>query len=226
MNNEALVLVVEDEPQLAKVLCEYLEHAGMRSHHLASGETVVQWVKDQQPSLIILDLMLPGVDGLSIFRDLRSFCQIPVIMATAKVDEIDRLLGLELGADDYICKPYSPREVVARVKNILRRSSAQTITDNTTCALQINDASMQALLNQQLLPLTPAEYRLLSFLYKHPNHIFSRDQLMGHIYSDGRVVTDRTIDSHIKNLRKKMHDIDSNSDFVKSIYSVGYMLEM
>lgn len=221
------ILVVEDEPTLAKILCEYIEHAGMHAHHINTGETVIAWIKQHQPNLIVLDLMLPIRDGLDIFRELRTFSTIPVIMATAKVDEIDRLLGLELGADDYICKPYSPREVIARIKNVLRRCE---ITPDrlqlSNTLFSIDSDRMKVLLRGRELTLTPAEFRLLEILYKNEGRIFSREQLMDRIYDDGRIVTDRTIDSHIKNLRKKMQEVDIECDYIKSIYSVGYKFEL
>ncbi|TCS38909.1 response regulator [Reinekea marinisedimentorum] len=224
--NEKTVLVVEDEPSLATVLCEYLSHAGFKTEVLDNGSSVIPSVKTNQPDLIVLDLMLPEKDGLTIFRELRTFTSVPVIMATAKVDEIDRLLGLELGADDYVCKPYSPRELVARVKNILRRSEETSEYAKNEGPLVINEASMSVVLMGKSLVLTPAEFRLLNHLFQHMGQIFSRDQLMQKIYDDNRVVTDRTIDSHIKNLRKKFHEVSPDCDYIKSIYSVGYRLEI
>lgn len=224
--NKKFILVVEDEPTLANVLCEYIEHSGMNSHQINNGVEVISWVKANQPSLIVLDLMLPVRDGLDIFRELRTFSQVPVIMATAKVDEIDRLLGLELGADDYICKPYSPREVIARIKNVLRRSENPILDPSKTQELFIDAPSMKVVLRGKELVLTPAEFKLLHFMYQNEGRIYSREQLMDRIYDDGRVVTDRTIDSHIKNLRKKLQEVDSNNDYIKSIYSVGYKFEL
>ncbi|QUM88367.1 response regulator [Moritella sp. 36] len=214
------ILMVEDEPSLAIVLCEYLAQAGFQTHIIDNGLEVIDWVKQENPDLLILDLMLPNRDGLDIYRELRTFSQVPVVMATARVDEIDRLLGLELGADDYICKPYSPREVVARIKNVLRRTvEAATPQQN---GLVINDQQMKVAFNEQELTLTPAEFRLLSFFNQHPGQVFNRDQLMQKIYADNRLVTDRTIDSHIKNLRKKLQDANPDGEYIKSIYGVGY----
>ncbi|PKH02776.1 two-component system response regulator BaeR [Psychromonas sp. MB-3u-54] len=220
------ILIIEDEPALASVLCEYLIQSGFQTHIIDNGREVIDWVKNHQPDLLILDLMLPGRNGLDIYRDLRTFSQVPVVMATARVDEIDRLLGLELGAGDYICKPYSPREVVIRVKNILRRSKEGNSTLQGYAGLQIDEQKMMASLNQQAIILTPAEFRLLSVFNKHPEQVFSREQLMTQIYSDGRIVTDRTIDSHIKNLRKKMQDVAPESECIKSIYGIGYKLTL
>lgn len=220
------ILIVEDEPSLASVLCEYFIQAGFKTQLIDNGLEVIDWVKRHQPDLLILDLMLPGRNGLDIYRELRTFSQVPVVMATARVDEIDRLLGLELGADDYICKPYSPREVVIRVKNILRRSKEELSPLQGYAGLIVDDQKMQVSLNHKVILLTPAEFRLLSFFNKHPEQVFSREQLMTQIYSDSRIVTDRTIDSHIKNLRKKLQDVSPESECIKSIYGVGYKLAL
>ena len=227
MNYQAkTILIVEDEPALANVLSEYLNQVGFSTHIIDNGSEVIDWVKLNKPELMILDLMLPQRDGLDIYRELRTFTQLPVVMATARVDEIDRLLGLELGADDYICKPYSPREVVARVKNVLRRSAAISSTDSNNALLNIDEQTMIALFHDHPLALTPAEFRLLSYFDKHPKQVFSREQLMQQIYQDNRIVTDRTIDSHIKNLRKKMQDIAPDNECIKSIYGIGYKLSI
>ena len=224
-----MILIVEDEPSLALVLAEYLQHSGYKTHIIDDGNDVVEWVKGHSPELLLLDLMLPNRDGLDIYRELRTFSSVPVIMATAKIDEIDRLVGLELGADDYICKPYSPREVVARVKNVLRRSNSvkQQIENNENQSiLKVNEAKMLVQVQQQAIDLTPAEFQLLVHFYRHEGQVFNREQLMDKIYSDGRIVTDRTTDSHIKNLRKKILAINSQYDWIKSIYGIGYRFEI
>lgn len=230
-----MILIVEDEPSLAVLLQEYLQHNGLTSAVVSDGAIAIEAIKHHQPRLIILDLMLPNKSGLDIYRELRTFSQIPVVMATAKVDEIDRLIGLELGADDYICKPYSPREVVARVKNVLRRSQAsQTVlnSEDIPCVaesqqkLSLNEMQMRARIDGEIVSLTPAEFKLLLHLSDHADVVFNRDQLIDRIYSDGRVVTDRTIDSHIKNLRKKILAINPEYDWIKSVYGVGYRFEL
>lgn len=223
-SNQKNILVVEDEPTLAVILCEYLTQSGFGTTIIEDGALVIDAVKSQQPDLILLDIMLPNRDGLDIFREIRSFSDVPIIMATARVEEIDRLLGLELGADDYICKPYSVREVVARVKNILRRNVSSQPTSSEE-ALLIDESSMSVSYHQTPLTLTPAEFKLLAFLFNQKGRIFSRDQLMNHIYSDHRVVTDRTIDSHIKNLRRKLAEAQPDSDCIKSVYGMGYKFE-
>ena len=226
MSDQALVLLVEDEPKIARLLEDYLQQSHYETHWIDNGDTVDEWCKNNNPDIVLLDLMLPGKDGLAVCRELRSHSQVPIIMVTARVDEIDRLLGLELGADDYICKPFSPREVVARVKALLRR--VEMINANPAAAyrgLTIDDEKFSATVDGHALDLTPVEFRLLALLASQPGRVFSRDQLMNNIYLDGRVVSDRTVDSHVKNLRQKIHDTVGSDDLIRSIYGVGYKLE-
>lgn len=224
--NAHFILIVEDEPKLATLLADYLQQSGFRTHILGNGLDVIPWIKVEQPDLLLLDLMLPGRDGIDICREIRNFSHLPIIMATARVEEIDRLLGLELGADDYICKPYSPREVVARVKSIFRRiAHFSSNLSTTTQPFSIDAERYQIHFQQQKLDLTPAEFRLLNLLIQHPGKVYSRTQLLEHLYEDNRVVTDRTVDTHIKNLRKKLTEIQPDADMIQSIYGVGYKLE-
>ncbi len=226
MSDQALVLIVEDEPKIAELLRDYLQQSHYETHWIDNGDTVDEWCKNNNPDIVLLDLMLPGKDGLAVCRELRSRSQVPIIMVTARVDEIDRLLGLELGADDYICKPFSPREVVARVKALLRR--VEMINANPAAAyrgLTIDDEKFSATVDGHALDLTPVEFRLLALLASQPGRVFSRDQMMNKIYLDGRVVSDRTVDSHVKNLRQKIHDTVGSDDLIRSIYGVGYKLE-
>lgn len=217
------ILIVEDEPRLASLLSDYITKAGMSPHIIHNGLEVVGWVKDESPDLILLDLMLPEMDGMEICREVRRFSELPIIMVTARIEEIDRLLGLELGADDYICKPFSPREVVARVKAVLRRTGGRE--EVSSSSLVLDDSRYQATLHEQKLDLTAVEYQLLSVLAKTPGRIYSRDQLMEKIYPDQRIVEDRTIDSHIKKLRKKMAVISDVGELIHSVYGVGYKFE-
>lgn len=224
----SFILIVEDEPKLAALLQDYLQRAGYETGILHDGLQVLPSVRLRMPDLILLDLMLPGMGGVEICRELRSFSQVPVMMVTARVEEIDRLLGLEVGADDYLCKPYSPREVVARVGAILRRSSHWKTGDpphpaeTPAARLVVDEARHEARLNGQLLDLTPVEFRLLNTLQAQPGRAFSRDQLMNCVYEDYRVVTDRTVDSHIKNLRRKLEQACPEQEMIQSIYGVGY----
>lgn len=227
MDSERLghILIVEDEPLLAKGLSDYLEAAGYSYGWIDDGANALAGFRAKQPDLVLLDLMLPGRDGIDICRDLRQESPVPVIMITARTEEIDRLLGLEVGADDYICKPFSPREVVARVKAVLRRHRHDPNMP-VTGPLSVDGSTYRAKLHGQELPLTPVEFRLLHLLYNAQGRVFSRDQLLDRIYNDRRIVTDRTIDSHLKNLRHKLADAGGRDDWIKSVYGVGYRMEM
>ncbi|MDX5629660.1 MULTISPECIES: two-component system response regulator BaeR [unclassified Brenneria] len=221
------VLIVEDEPKLGRLLVDYLQTAGYQAHWICNGDEVIDWVRQNPPVLILLDLMLPGTDGLTLCRTIRQFSNVPIIMVTARSEEIDRLLGLEIGADDYICKPFSPREVVVRVRTLLRRcgwlSAAPKPADKS--ALRIDKSSLQASYLGQNLDLTPAELRLLKTLSTEPGKVFSREALLDKLYDDYRVVTDRTIDSHIKNLRRKLEQLDGETSFIRTVYGMGYRWE-
>ncbi len=216
------ILIVEDEPKLASLLSDYLQQAGFVPCRLDNGLEVASWVREEKPDLILLDLMLPGQDGLEVCKEVRGFTAVPIIMVTARVEEIDRLLGLELGADDYICKPFSPREVVARVKAVLRRAGGAT---NQAQGLVLDESRYQATLHGHDLDLTAVEFKLLQFLAANPGRIYSRSQLMDRIYPDQRTVGDRTIDSHIKKLRKKLVAAAPGEELIHSVYSVGYKFE-
>jgi two-component system response regulator BaeR len=218
------ILIVEDETRLAALLADYLRAAGYRPHCLSRGDGAVEWIRANAPSLVLLDLMLPGVDGLEICRRVRSFSDLPVIMTTARVEEIDRLLGLELGADDYVCKPYSPREVVARVKAVLRRGRRPDRPP--TGPLRLEDDALRVRSDRGEIQLTAVEFALLRALHRAPGRILSRAQLMDRIYSDHRVVSDRTIDSHVKKLRRRLTEIlPPDRELIHSVYGVGYRYE-
>jgi two-component system response regulator BaeR len=218
------ILIVEDEAKLAGLLADYLGAAGYRTNIITDGLAAIPELRAEEYDLVLLDLMLPGRDGLEICRELRTFSDTPVIMVTARVEEIDRLLGLELGADDYICKPFSPREVVARAKAILRRVS-HTATLRTS-DLVIDDGRFRATLKGQELDLTPVEFQMLRTLSAAPGRAFSRRQLLTLLYQDHRVVADRTVDSHIKNLRRKLEQANPGQEMIESIYGVGYRFTM
>jgi two-component system response regulator BaeR len=223
------ILVAEDEPKLADILRVYLESAGYEVKTVGDGLQVMPIVQAWEPALILLDVMLPGRDGLDLCREIRAHTNLSVIMATARTDEIDRLLGLELGADDYICKPYSPREVVARVRAVLRRAGAAHATVQNgpdAGGLDIDADAYQARLDGTDLNLTPVEFRLLALLASRPGRIFSRDQVLDRLYDDHRIVTDRAVDSHIKNLRRKLAAARPGADLIHSVYGVGYRLDL
>ncbi len=221
------ILIVEDEPDLAQLVQDYLSAAEFDSHIIAKGDEVEPWLESNNVDLILLDLMLPGKSGLDICKDIRNHSekqQIPIIMVTAKVEEIDRLLGLELGADDYVCKPCSPREIVARVKAVLRRM--QSTPQVQRSGVELNDDSQQVTVDGQTAELTTIEYSLLKLLYSEPGKIFSRQFIMDNIYSDYRVVSDRTVDSHVKKLRKKLQDLSPEKEVIHSVYGAGYKYEL
>lgn len=225
MNNPNTILIVEDEAKIASLLSEYLEKiGGFKTRIVDRGDEALQAFSDVSPDLVLLDLMLPGMDGLEVCKAIRQQSQVPIIMVTALVEEIDRLLGLELGADDYICKPFSPREVVARVKAVLRRAGTLEGQARSTM-LKIDEKKHIASINGKPLRLSPVEFALLNYLNTHPGQVFSRDQLMSSIYSDYRIVSDRTVDTHVKNLRRKLSEASPGKELIESVYGVGYRLD-
>jgi two-component system response regulator BaeR len=215
------ILIVEDEIKLANLLMDYFKLTEYEPFQINNGNEVIAWVKAHQPKAILLDIMLPGKDGIELCKEIRQFSNVPILMVTAKADEIDRLLGLELGADDYICKPFSPREVVARVKAVLRRTT--TKVDSSTSLVLDADQYIASYCGKDV-SLTSVECQLLKPLVDKPGRIFTREQLMGNMYSDHRIVSHRTIDSHIKKLRKKLTALSSDEDFIQSVYGAGYRL--
>ncbi len=219
------ILIVEDEKKLANILLEYLNKDGFHTKHIASGSKVIPWVKKNNPDLILLDLMLPEMNGKQICQEIRTFSSLPIIMVTAMVEEIDRLIGLELGADDYICKPFSPKEVIARVKAVLRRSDPDYIKESQSSGFQVNPDHYSITLSGKKLELTPVEFRLMSMFIEYPNRVYNRDQILNKVFDDGRIVLDRTVDTHIKNLRQKLKAVNPKSDYIRSIYGIGYSFE-
>jgi len=214
-----LILIVEDELELATVTEKYLLLADFETHIIDNGLEVVDWVKHHHPEVILLDIMLPGKDGLTICQEIGKFSDTPIIMTTAKIDEMDRLIGLEAGADDYICKPYSPREVVARVKICLRRMNKLGTSNDP---LSIDEQQLSITLNGKTITLTILEFNLFRLLYHNPRRIYSRQHIIDSIYSDYRVVSEQTVNSHIRNLRKKLTELSPDHELIYSIYAVGY----
>lgn len=217
------VLIIEDEPDLASLLADYLEAEGFTSSILGNGYQVAEMVREKRPDCVLLDLMLPGKDGLSVCREIREFSEVPIIITTARVEEIDRLLGLESGADDYVCKPYSPREVVARIKAILRRIHGGQPA--RISGLTVLPEQQKLLINNEDTGLTTVEFKLFCLLYDKVGAIFTREQIIHNIYSDHRVVSNRTVDSHVKKIRKKIHAIDPSRDIIHAVYGAGYKVE-
>jgi two-component system response regulator BaeR len=236
-SNPATVWVVEDDAKIADLLLNYLQASGFATVHIDDGAIALarlcsaaqrsDGLLDHLPDLLLLDLMLPGLDGLSLCKALREFSALPVIMLTARVDEIDRLLGLDIGADDYICKPFSPREVMARIRALLRRSQGQIIATAppTPSKWEVHAEHYQIHHQGQPLPLTPVEFRLLQRLLSRPHHVFPRTKLLDEVHDDLRDVSDRAIDSHIKNLRKKIEHAGGDPTCIASVYGVGYRFE-
>ena len=217
-----MIVIVEDDVDIADILENYLQAAGFDTKRFHDGNGVVDWVKSNAPALVILDLYLPGKNGLIICEQLRIFSEVPIIITTAKIEEVDRLIGLESGADDYVCKPYSVKEVVARVKANLRRLSVQPCS---TEALTLDSNSFCLSYQTQVIKLTTIEFSLLHLLYSNPSRIYSRAQIMDLVYQDYRDVSDRTVDSHIRNLRKKLNVLSLEHDLIRSIYGAGYQFE-
>lgn len=221
----AHVLVVEDDRELSQLLADYLLRDGHRVDQIHQGGAVLQRVTADMPDLILLDLMLPGMDGLEILRQLRRRWTVPVILVTARVEEVDRLIGLESGADDYVCKPFSPREVVARVRAILRRVSLANSAGPSDSEWSVDRDARQVRFRGQLLELTAREFDLFEVLTSRPGRVLSRRQLLDLIYADTLDVTERAIDSHVKNLRRKLAQVGGGQDCIRSVYGVGFSFE-
>jgi two-component system response regulator BaeR len=225
MNAPPLILVVEDDPGIASILADYMKAASYDVEVVGDGRVAVERARDAKPACILLDLNLPGIDGLEACKAIRRFSDVPIAMVTARVDEIDRLLGLELGADDYICKPFSPREVVARVKALLRRARGGAAPVPPPGPLEIDADAMKVRLAGKAVPLTAVEFRLLATMAGQPGRIFSRDQLLSAAHREWRDVGDRSVDSHVRNLRRKLESAVPGFDGIRSVYGVGYAWE-
>jgi two-component system response regulator BaeR len=218
------IYIVEDEPQIAGILRDYLLKSGFAVELYDNGRDALQAFHRREPALFLLDLMLPEIDGITVCKEVRKSSEVPIIMLTAMVEEIDRLLGLEMGADDYICKPFSPREVVARVKAALRRWPESAAVQSPG-ELQHDLASSTYSVGGERLSLTNTEYRLLRLLHGSPGRVYSRAQLLDLCYDPDQDVSDRAIDSHIKNLRRKLHTACPQKELIHSVYGVGYRYE-
>ncbi|HPF72930.1 MAG: response regulator [Rhodanobacteraceae bacterium] len=217
------VLVVEDEPRIATALRDYLEASEFEVTVLDRGDLVTDWLRLNHADAVLLDVMLPGIDGLTLCREIRRASEIPILMLTARVEDVDRLLGLELGADDYICKPFNLREVVLRLRAVLRRFHA-TATSGDLLPFELDTDRLEVVHDGRKLALTPVETRLLAKLCERPGKIYSRSQLQDAAYDDHRVVNDRTVDSHVRNLRRKLESF--GLDPIASVYGVGFRLQL
>jgi two-component system, OmpR family, response regulator ResD len=219
------VLIVDDEPIVREVVVRYLRRDGYRTLEAAEGEEACKLAESERPDLIVLDLMLPGLDGLSVCRRLRSFSQVPVIMLTARGEEADRIVGLEVGADDYVTKPFSPRELAARVRTVLRRTTLAQPEQR----LQFSDVTIDALSREvtkggREVRLTAKEFDLLCFLASHPRRVFSRDQLMHSVWGYDVPVDTGTVTVHVRRLREKIEDRPSQPEHLQTLWGVGYRL--
>jgi two-component system response regulator BaeR len=218
----AKVLIVEDEADLSSIMADYAIAAGYEAEVIDNGQEALVRLQQRTPDVVVLDIMLPGLDGLALCQALRGFSDVPIIMVTARTEEIDRLLGLDAGADDYLCKPFSPRELVARIKAILRR---RRLPDASATILQVDESTRAIRIQGQALDLTSTEYNLLAAMAKRPGTIFSRAQLLDLARRDNLDVNDRAIDTHIKNLRRKVAAHLPDVDIIQSVYGVGYRVE-
>jgi len=218
------VLVVDDEPTVREVVARYLRRDGFRTLEAGDGQTARELVERDEPSLVVLDVMLPGMDGLALCRWIRSRSDLPVILLTARGDESDRIVGLELGADDYVTKPFSPRELAVRVRTVLRRAQPAAPRDErlTFDGLELDAATRDVRRNGELLRLTAKEFDLLWFLASHPRRVFSRDQLMSRVWGYETALDTGTVTVHIRRLREKIEDDPSTPRLLETVWGVGY----
>ena len=233
--SEKTILIVEDEQAIADSIAFALGKEGFAPRHVTLGEQALAAASEERPSLVILDVGLPDISGLDVCRRLRQFSDVPVIFLTARSDEIDRIVGLEIGADDYVTKPFSPRELVARVRVILRRAGVSATFAATAIApaaaagargaFELRAAEARILFAGRALELTRYEYLLLKTLLEHPGHVLSRAQLMDRVWCDAPDTLDRTVDAHIKSLRAKLRAIDDNADPIQTHRGMGYSLQ-
>ncbi len=218
------ILVVDDEPKIVKLARDYLEKSGFRVIAAGDGNAALSTARRDKPDLVVLDLMLPGMDGLDVCRALRRESDVPIIMLTARSEESDQLIGLELGADDYITKPFSPRALVARVRAVLRRVQGGVRQPGLIHAgdLKIDLEGHRIYLGEEPIHLTRNEFKLLAVMAQHPGQIFSRVQLLEHLHGIAYDGYDRSVDSHIKNLRRKIETDLTNPEYIQTVYGVGY----
>lgn len=218
------VLVVDDEPKVIDVIKPFLEGEGFVVYTATQGSTVISRVKEHRPDLVVLDWMLPGISGIDICRQLRATSNVPVIMVTARSEEADRVLGLEMGADDYIVKPFSLREMAARIRSVLRRTQDQPSSSPVLArgSLQIDESKFKVWKDEEEIILTPAEFQILLTLAAKPGVVYSRLQLLQAVMGDAYMNYERTVDSHISHLRRKLEDNPSNPKFVQTVHGMGY----
>ncbi len=221
------ILVVEDEPQIAGLVRDYLEHAGFAVLSASDGNGALALVRARRPDVIVLDLGLPGIDGLDVLRSIRRDSAVPILILTARSDETDRVTGLELGADDYVVKPFSPKELVARVRAVLRRVDARPLANERLVAgsLELDLARRRVLADGHPVDLTPTEFELLATLAREPGRVWTRSQLLDAVRGFSLETYERAIDGHIRNLRRKLEPNGPGTRFVRTVHGVGYALE-
>jgi two-component system response regulator BaeR len=222
--NPQRVLVVEDDRKISDLLVNYLRASGYEAEASYDGCDALRRIELNSPDALILDWMLPGMDGIGVCTAVRAFSDVPILMLTARIDEVDRLLGLDTGADDYVCKPFAPREVIARIRALLRRSNGRVKA--SARPWETDEASFRISWRGQWLPLTRIEFMMFRLLLSRPGRVYSRDQLLASVHDSQRDISDRAIDTHIKNLRKKVQVIDPGSDCISSVYGVGYRFDI
>ena len=219
-----LILVVDDEARIVKLARDYLERASFRVLSAGDGPGALAAARHDRPDLIVLDLMLPGMDGLDVCRTLRRESEVPIIMLTARAEEVDRLIGLELGADDYIVKPFSPRELVARVRTVLRRTqgAVRTPAARRAADLEMDLEGHRLTRSGEPVKLSRIEFNLLAILAQHPGQTFTRAQLLDRLHGIAFEGYDRSIDAHIKNLRRKLEPDPAQPRYILTVYGIGY----
>lgn len=218
------VMIIEDERAIAELLADYCRHNNFTPTICINETDILNTINNMHTDIVLLDLMLPGINGLDLCQKIRQTAAVPILIISARVDEVDRLLGLELGADDYICKPFSPREVMARIKAMIRRQNS--LLEKPDAEFKLEKSRLQISWQGTSLGLTAVEFSLLEALADRTGHILSRQQLMDRGYEDHRVVSDRTIDSHIKKLRHKLSEVFPTTRFIESVYGAGYRLDI
>lgn len=213
------ILIVEDDITIAEQVSKFLKYEGFQVNILHSGLHAVETIKNNSFDLLILDLMLPDKNGVTCCQEIRTFSEIPIVMLTAKVEEIERIIGLQAGADDYICKPFSAQELVLRIKAILKRIAPQQVLTNS---LQLNTENFVLSYQNKEVALSHIEFSLLNLLYQKPSRIYSRQQMIDLAYPDDRGISDRAVDSQIKNIRKKIETLGLEGSIIESVYGAGY----
>jgi two-component system, OmpR family, alkaline phosphatase synthesis response regulator PhoP len=221
------ILVVEDEMKIARLVRDYLEHAGFEVVVTGDGDSALASARGARPDLVVLDLGLPGADGLDVARELRRRSAVPIVMLTARGDETDRIVGLELGADDYVVKPFSPKELVARVRAVLRRSTAAGRGSDATAPIrtgevEIDPSRMRTTVAGRSVELTPTEFQLVATLAAEPGRVFTRGQLLQRIHGVAFESYERAIDAHVKNIRRKLEPVPGAPRYVLTVHGVGY----